>query len=92
MFDGKILKENRIDIGTTFNEVELNITIKNDSNVLLKDMIFIFPEGIIIIKPLKMPTRMNPKQEIKIKANIDTSISKAFTMEVEGHFLHVVAR
>ena len=86
------LEENRIDISTTQEVVVLNITILNNSDVLLKNMKFTFPAGIDVVEPKILPERMIPNQDVELTLRIDTSITRTLTVEVEGGFLHVLAR
>lgn len=92
IFEGKQLQENRFDIGTTKDSIDLDIIIKNISDVLLKNLKFHFPMGIDVLEPKMLPDRMVPELEIPFSLRIDTSLTRTFTMEVEGSFLHVLAR
>ena len=92
IFDGETLKENRFDVGTTRDLVEIELILINTGKTTVKELKFTFPEGIAIIKPKKLPDRMVPEHSFKMIVRIDTSINRTFSIEIEGDFLHVVAR
>jgi len=92
IFDGKELDQNRFDIATTRDSVQLRFTVINVSKILQKDIRFTFPEGIKVQKPKRLPDRMIPKEEFELSVSIDTSITKTFGIEIQSHFLKVSAR
>jgi len=92
IFDGKELEENRFDIVTTRDSVQLRFTVVNTSKILQKDIRFTFPEGITIQKPEKLPDRMIPGEEFELSVSIDTSITKSFGAEIQSDFLKITAK
>ena len=51
-----------------------------------------YPAGIDVVEPKILPERMIPNQDVELTLRIDTSITRTLTVEVEGGFLHVLAR
>jgi len=92
IYKDRPLEENRIDISTTQEVVVMDLTVLNNSDVLLKNMKFDFPAGIDVVEPKILPERMIPGQEVELTIKIDTSITRTLTVEVEGGFLHILAR
>ena len=71
---------------------DIEVILINTGETTVKELKFTFPEGIAIIKPKKLPDRMVPNHSFKMKVRLDTSISRTFSVEIDGDFLHVVAR
>ena len=80
----------RIDIGTTTDSAPIVLILKNVSQVLVKNISYIWPAEFEILNERPLPLKLIPTEDARINVKVDTHKSTSGSpLEIHGDYLVV---
>lgn len=80
----------KLQINTTYDNVNLNLRMKNESTSVMKDINLILPENIRLLPGTKVPNMLNPGEEYNFSIEVNTMVSSSNEILFDAGYLEII--